>query len=878
MGKYRVLGDFMNIFFRRDLNANFDDVDADIKLQKARIDTLFQETPQADEALDIRVRSDGTVASTAGNRVRELDEQLAKKATKEEVANALDGSPKGTYATLADLQTAFPTGTTGVYIVQAGGHIYSWDGSAWVDRGQYQSEGIADKSVDTTKIDDYLYKNIIQAEKFFGSNNVNVTIDSKDLNAIASNGARTNTTRIIDTPATETGLVTLHARFIGAGTMSVLILEKGTGTQFRTIKKQTFNIVAGAAVIETDLVIKAGQYIGIYEDTQLYYKSTTGKQTYSYTGEIGSSFVTTTGATTFDFSYYYQIGGRSNVLGQIEIDTSNAKDELLLYNNQITIDQSDLSTFPSTTGDGSSGTFRINNNPASATGTVKLHVNLSTASSIEVFVLERQVGTNSFKKVNSEVLVAASGINAILTDLIIYEGQYVGVLSKNNVKYLSTSGVESYNLAFVDITNYTAFSKSTTLKYGYYYEITPTTPVLETIKNDINDINAAIKVKNYKTINTIYVEKFIGTVLPTPPFGSWLINGVGTISDGVMLTPAADWTAYLQLTQRTHFDSDGVKWRVKLNDITSKVRIERRTAASLLGFSSTAELDNGTLRIYQSEMTASGNPTTVLASKTVGFTLIAGREYTLTLELFGEILTFTVTDTVTGQKDSLTYTSTGQGTNNAGRSWDYPRFYFASGDVKILQFDYFSRLPKSPKTVITGDSILEGDTIRNLTGGGYANRWAGLLYKALQGDVVIMGSAGETSSGIIQKLPVINKAFKEPEYALLAHMVNDSDFTTWKNNTEQLIQAFVDKGTIPVICMMPMRSGREPFYDAVLDYVVKSPYKVIWFNRALTVNGDGKTVDTQYYTADNLHPNVAGHKRMFDQVKADLEEIFPLSY
>ena len=820
---------------------------------------------------------------------KELSSQLAEKAEytyvdsrittiNKKINSHASGSPKGTYATLSALQTAIPTGNTNIYLVTADGKWYFWDGSAWTAGGIYQSTGIADNSIGMQKVTDYIYSNIAQTEKFLGSNEVNVTIDSKDLNTITEVAARTNTTRIIDAPATTTGLVTLHARFIGSGVMSVLILEKGTGTQFKSIKKQTFNIVAGNAVIETDLVIKAGQYIGIYEDTQLYFMNTTGKQAYSYTGEIGSAFITTTGTTTYDFSYYYQIGGRTNVLNQIETDTSKAKDELLLYDNQATIDQSDLSTFTSTTAEGSNGIFRINENPATAIGRVKLHVNLSVASNIEVFVLERQVGTNSFRKARSNIVVAASGINTILTDLIIYEGQYIGLLSKDNLKYKSTTNVESYHLTFADITSYTAFGKSTTFDYGYYYEITPTTPALQPIKNDINDINGAIKIKNYKAINTIYVEKFMGTVLPTPPFGAWLIKGAGSVSDGVTLTPAIDWTAYLQLTQRTNFNSDGVKWRIKLNDITSKVRVERRTAPSLLGFSSTAELDNGMLRIYQSEMSESVNSTTVLTSKAVGFALVTGREYTLTLESFGEILTFTINDTVTGQKDSLSFTSTGKGTNNAGRSWDYPRFYVASGDVKIFQFDYFSRLPESPKAIITGDSILEADTIRNLTGGGYENRWAGLLYAALQGDVVIMGSAGETSTGIVQKLPVIDKAFKEPEFALLTHMTNDTVFTAWRDNTIQLIQSFEAKEAIPIIGMMPMRAGREPFYDAVLDWVVKSPYKVIWFNRALTVNGDGKTVDAQYYTGDMLHPNVAGHARMFKQVQADLEEIFPISY
>lgn len=48
------------------------------ELAMDRVDILIQETPQPDEVVDIRVRNNGTVASTAGQYVRELDAQLAE--------------------------------------------------------------------------------------------------------------------------------------------------------------------------------------------------------------------------------------------------------------------------------------------------------------------------------------------------------------------------------------------------------------------------------------------------------------------------------------------------------------------------------------------------------------------------------------------------------------------------------------------------------------------------------------------------------------------------------------------------------------------------------------------------------------------------------
>jgi hypothetical protein len=81
----------------------------------------------------------------------DLASSLAQKATKSEVdtaiANMGSASPKGTYATLAALQTAFPTGTTGVYLVTSDGKWYYWNGSAWTAGGTYQSAGLLKSEV-----------------------------------------------------------------------------------------------------------------------------------------------------------------------------------------------------------------------------------------------------------------------------------------------------------------------------------------------------------------------------------------------------------------------------------------------------------------------------------------------------------------------------------------------------------------------------------------------------------------------------------------------------------------------------------------------------------------------------------------------------------
>ena len=69
-----------------------------------------------------------------------------------QIASIASGAPKP-YATLTDLQTAYPTGDTNNYVVIADGYIYYWNSSAWTQGWLYQSTIIADKTVNVNKTD-----------------------------------------------------------------------------------------------------------------------------------------------------------------------------------------------------------------------------------------------------------------------------------------------------------------------------------------------------------------------------------------------------------------------------------------------------------------------------------------------------------------------------------------------------------------------------------------------------------------------------------------------------------------------------------------------------------------------------------------------------
>lgn len=103
-----------------------------------------------------------------------LDEQDGYATQSEEMANeieelivngVIDGTPKDVYANLSALQTAFPSGASGVYLTSDNGHWHYWNGSAWIDGGVYHSsEDVKQIKSDLVKLEKITDNGIIKLE------------------------------------------------------------------------------------------------------------------------------------------------------------------------------------------------------------------------------------------------------------------------------------------------------------------------------------------------------------------------------------------------------------------------------------------------------------------------------------------------------------------------------------------------------------------------------------------------------------------------------------------------------------------------------------------------------------------------------------------
>jgi lysophospholipase L1-like esterase len=98
---------------------------------------------------------------TLVNAVNDTAAQLAQRPTQMEVDNKVaqivSGSPKETFSTLSALQSAYPSGAAGIYLVSTDGKWYYWNSSVWTAGGVYQSAGIADNSITNVKTN-FVYK------------------------------------------------------------------------------------------------------------------------------------------------------------------------------------------------------------------------------------------------------------------------------------------------------------------------------------------------------------------------------------------------------------------------------------------------------------------------------------------------------------------------------------------------------------------------------------------------------------------------------------------------------------------------------------------------------------------------------------------------
>lgn len=371
------------------------------------------------------------------------------------------------------------------------------------------------------------------------------------------------------------------------------------------------------------------------------------------------------------------------------------------------------------------------------------------------------------------------------------------------------------------------------------------------------------------SIGTIQHASFLASSLPT----GWVeVGGFIPTRDGLQSPVKGGWHAYAYWDQLIVLDEDMVSCKVEIEDVKSIFAIAR-ISSQTKGTVAEVDLASGKLKLYSELLAAGEVPAAVVAQVDIGFPVVAGREYQVVLQKISETYLLQFYDTVTQEGAAVSYLDTGK-TPSSGKSWNAPGFIFRSGNVRLLAYHFSSNLPKSPKVLVVGDSIADGDTIRLSPNGGYKNRWAGLLATALAFNVSILARGGETSTDVIRKLPLLVSLLESPQYVLYAIGTNDSSFETWKKNYLAFKAVFEAKGAEVIPTTLFPRAGREVFCAKVTEDVVKGEGRYLDFAKALTLNGNRITRDERWFLPDKLHPSPEGHMKMFRQAKIDLPDLF----
>ncbi|WP_251900912.1 SGNH/GDSL hydrolase family protein [Lactococcus lactis] len=133
---------------------------------------------------------DDTKASKVEMDTKASKQDLASAITSQDdkIANIVNGTPKGVYASLAALKSAFPNGTAGIYVTSDNGHWYYWN-NGWIDGGIYQATAIQDDSLSYKKLKAGGRKGSIAANKLvidFKNKKISVTSDAFVLDGITN--------------------------------------------------------------------------------------------------------------------------------------------------------------------------------------------------------------------------------------------------------------------------------------------------------------------------------------------------------------------------------------------------------------------------------------------------------------------------------------------------------------------------------------------------------------------------------------------------------------------------------------------------------------------------------------------------------------------
>jgi hypothetical protein len=279
---------------------------------------------------------------------------------------------------------------------------------------------------------------------------------------------------------------------------------------------------------------------------------------------------------------------------------------------------------------------------------------------------------------------------------------------------------------------------------------------------------------------------------------------------------------------------------------------------------------NNSLNIY--DIYSGSSLPSIRATKTIPFSIVAGRQYIVEMYRKGRANGIRITDFLTGQSDYLeVYPTQAVHGSDAevyvgGLQYDVFGVCHLSGTtptIKHISCGYFGK--KNPLLWIGGDSITYGYGTNALS-----LTYAHLIGKMTGGDYVVSPRGGGKIGGILEKIQTECSIIK-PKFIMVTIGTNQA---ASEAQLQQLITDIKAIGSIPIINCIPCRTNGEQM--TANNRILTLGEYCCRFDLATAIDPTASTLkaDLSLYVDGGVHPNTTGFKRMADRVRIDLPFLF----
>lgn len=371
------------------------------------------------------------------------------------------------------------------------------------------------------------------------------------------------------------------------------------------------------------------------------------------------------------------------------------------------------------------------------------------------------------------------------------------------------------------------------------------------------------------------------TLYAAPRFSAvpadWDVSGGTWTSSGGALVPPAGGSASTWAVHKrssTLFNKSIVGY-FTINDVTSQFGLCTVPSISTGGVVALIDPAAALFKLHY----WTGGPSLGALGKTVAIPagmLVSGMTYQMSITRAVNTVTISFTNCTTLQTISVSeavYEVDGNLRIAHGR----PGFIKLSGDVVLKSLRVTAPHDANSHVLIIGDSICEGFYLTTTTT--IVPTWA-RLFATARSNVVISAQAGSVARTDYELRKALDVLPFSPRYAVFAIGTNDDSQSSWRNTVKQFVIEAQARGAEPVfVTQVPRADGNRggQAMRTAMNNDIRSGYfgnfRYADLAVAVSANGDGVTWDAAYSYGDNVHPNAAGHVRMWQKFQADLPDI-----